>query len=393
MASITTKERSPFWHLCFTDLSGRRLKRSTKIPVKPSKNDPRSESELRSLALSQAVEIEKLARGGSPSELQLRKLVNEISTKLEGKPLHFKTCGEWLDSWIQSKKASTSESTFEKYRSTIKEFREYLGKRLDQALETISPSDIFGFQKQLIESGRSASTVNQLMSKIVNASFSEAQKLGYIPLNPCHTVKAIRDKSRNEKEAFTPEQLEALVATAEESDWAGAIICGGTNGFRLQDVANLEWGMIDRKKKVIRLDSRKTGYRHTSPIHPDFWNWLEGRTQGVGKAPVFPKLYGRNGAGKSGLSMEFKRLMDRAGVKGEILKKRVGIGRSVSSLSFHSLRHTAISMMANNGVAEELRMKLVGHTTKKTHADYSHHEIETMRQAVESISLFGGGRK
>ena len=37
--------------------------------------------------------------------------------------------------------------------------------------------------------------------------------------------------------------------------------------------------------------------------------------------------------------MQFKRIMERAKIKGRLLREANGEGRSQSSLSFHSLRH------------------------------------------------------
>jgi len=49
------------------------------------------------------------------------------------------------------------------------------------------------------------------------------------------------------------------------------------------------------------------------------------------------------------------------------------------------LRHTLISNLANLGVAAEVREKIAGHSDARTHQKYSHHEIETLRQAVEKL--------
>jgi integrase len=89
-----------------------------------------------------------------------------------------------------------------------------------------------------------------------------------------------------------------------------------------------------------------------------------------------------SGAGKSGLSSQFKRIMERAKIGGRILRAATGQGRKQSSLSFHSLRHSFVSELANAGVAPGLRQKLAGHTDSKSHARYSHHEIDAMRAAV-----------
>src|SRR5262249_6699834 len=110
--------------------------------------------------------------------------------------------------------------------------------------------------------------------------------------------------------------------------------------------------------RVINLTTQKTGKKLTVPIHPQFAVWLETQTRGIGKARVFPMLAGKSGEGKSGLSIAFKRIMNRADIRGRILREANGAGRSQSSLSFHSLRHSFNSAMANAGVAPEVRQKI-----------------------------------
>jgi integrase len=54
--------------------------------------------------------------------------------------------------------------------------------------------------------------------------------------------------------------------------------------------------------------------------------------------------------------MAFKRLMERAGIDDGVARKKDGkLGRNVSRLSFHSLRHSFNSAMANADVPLEIR--------------------------------------
>ena len=50
-----------------------------------------------------------------------------------------------------------------------------------------------------------------------------------------------------------------------------------------------------------------------------------------------------------------------------------------------ALRHSFVSALANAGVASDIRQKLAGHADAKSHARYSHHEVEIMRAAVELL--------
>ena len=75
----------------------------------------------------------------------------------------------------------------------------------------------------------------------------------------------------------------------------------------------LSWGDIDLSVKTMTFVQRKTGASVQIPIHRDLYNYLlELPRSADPKGPVFPKLFDKPGAGKSGLSMSFKRLMQRA---------------------------------------------------------------------------------
>jgi integrase len=218
--------------------------------------------------------------------------------------------------------------------------------------------------------------------------FKAAHDAGYIEINPCtkNSVRPVRDDARNvEKDVFTPEQIAALIQEAPSQDWKGAILCGYYTGLRLRDVADLQWSAIDWEEQKITVTTRKTRKDVTVPVHPQFASWLQEQTRGIGRAPVFPRLAGKSGAGKSGLSMQFKRIMDRAKIKGRLLREANGAGRSQSSLSFHSLRHSFNSAMANAGISSEVRQKLTGHSSAQMNAQYTHHELEELRAAVSVI--------
>ena len=70
--------------------------------------------------------------------------------------------------------------------------------------------------------------------------------------------------------------------------------------------------------------------------------------------------------------------------------KEGGQGRTVRSLTFHSLRHSFNSAMANAGVAQEIRMKLTGHTSADMNKGYTHLEMESLRAGISVLSNIAG---
>jgi integrase len=100
---------------------------------------------------------------------------------------------------------------------------------------------------------------------------------------------------------------------------------------------------------------------------------------------ICPTLASKGPGGKHGLSEGFKRIMRRAGVDTQLSEGK-GV-RKFCKRTFHSLRHSFTSSLANAGVPEEIRMKLTGHTTRDIHTRYTHHEHESLKNAIDLLSL------
>lgn len=62
--------------------------------------------------------------------------------------------------------------------------------------------------------------------------------------------------------------------------------------------------------------------------------------------------------------------------------------RNFTKRTFHSLRHSFNSALANAGVSEEVRMKLTGHSSRPMNTRYTHLEVGTLKNAVTSLPLF-----
>ena len=78
--------------------------------------------------------------------------------------------------------------------------------------------------------------------------------------------------------------------------------------------------------------------------------------------------------------------MKKAGIiPGQLRARSKGVSRAVNALSFHSLRHSFNSILANAGVPQELRMKLTGHSSADMNAIYSHHQLATIRAAIDHL--------
>jgi len=379
MASIHKNPlaRSPFWFAAYRGPDGRRMKKSTGTTD-------------RKLALSMAIEWEKASMSGKHGtlvEAKARTVLSEILEQATGRPLHFESVADYFEDWLKDKKSNASDKTALKYTQTSQNFLRALGPRSRVPLSAIAPADIRAWFEGLLKGGRAPSTVNTALV-VISSIFEKAKGAGHILINPCNGITALRDDGKGERETFTPSQVAGLIEAAKGTDWEGAILVGCFTGLRLKDISELIWAAVDvsnPKRSFIRVIASKTGKGVAVPVHPDLQQWLQSQTQGIANAPIFPSLKGRPSGGNTGLSAQFKRLMGKAGISGKRLRTAVGAGRNTSSLSFHSLRHTFTSAMANAGVPEDIRMLLTGHATKSAHKIYTHHEADQVWNAIAAL--------
>jgi integrase len=377
MASIHKDPRgkSPFWYCAYRLPNGRRVFRSTK------QRDRKAADEFcRKLEYAS-----RESKRGRLTEVRARYLIGEIVEQTSGEPMRFYTTEDWLRDWLRGKQAAKANETFLKYKNSIDGFLASLGDRAKRDINQITLRDIQRFRDAQIQAGKHPRTCNYAL-KHLRMPFKVAQRQGLITHNPAEAVEMLPVDAESTKQPFEIEQVTAVLRAAK-GEWRGAIMVALYTGARLQDVADMRWESVDLANKWISFRTGKTNQRIKLPMHDALYDFLmELPAPDSGKAFLFPSLAGKRTGGKSGLSMAFKRIMERAKVRGEVLRERKGdSGRTVNALSFHSFRHTLTSIMANAGVPVEVRQKFTGHTSAEMNQHYTHHEIATLRSAVEKL--------
>jgi integrase len=358
------------------------------------KVDADRERERRAADLSPAgisdtvARAERLARGGRLDAHAARDIINDLLTAAGQETLDAVTNRAWCDGWKASKKGAVKESSRLKYDQVCRDWLKFLHGKADKPLEAIGRAEAVAFRDRLASTGLAARTVNHTV-KLLRGIYGEAVEQGHVGRNPFVGVTPLReDTSGSKRLPFTGEEVARLMKKAT-GDWRGLVIVAATTGLRLMDAARLTWGSLDLKAALIRIKTAKTGTTLTLPIHPEFSSWLAAQPRGIGAAPVFPTLAIKGGAGKSGLSMAFKRLMERAKISAGVARqaKETGSGRTTSQKSFHSLRHFAATQLASNGVRADIARAITGHADADTHANYVTADLDAMRGAVNAIRL------
>ena len=331
---------------------------------------------------------ETMARDGNLSEAQARKILSDILEKASGEKLSSSTVREFLTAWANSKTVTAAPGTAKRYRHTVEEFVDHLGRRADASLQALRPSDIESFRDLQIIEGKSAVTANMVV-KTLRVPLNVARRQGLIFTNPAEAVDMLPEEA-GMRDVFTPDQILKILAFADR-EWEGLILISRYCGLRLGDASRLSWRKVHNEsdQMILRFFPQKTRRSATRreleiPVHPKVEAYLLSLPikNGGADAPVFPTLSKQHLSGCNGLSAQFQKIMAKAGIfSKEDTRNRTGKGRRFNNLTFHSLRHTFISRLANAGVPPEVRMKLSGHKSE-THQRYTHLELTALRSAL-----------
>ena len=447
MATLIKRPGSKFWFAAFDvtnpDGTTRRLKKSTKRTkrseaqveaVRIEEAERRSSvstGEGANKAFGILTDAAQAAARGELSEGRARELLARLCEASTGTALKFYTVRTWATDWLAMKAATGKPATLARYGSSVKVFLAWLGERADSKLEAVTKADIRAFRDAIrtgwnppaVKAGmknqgksqpapppRTAKTTNHYSSDVAGM-FRAAVREGLLLASPAAALDRLPEHDSTEREVFTVAEVGKLVTAAGDigwqspvfpsasprygpraarcEDWQGMILLGFYAGARLGDCARLVCGNVNLEGKTLSFMPAKTERKRKRlevPLHPRLVSWLAGRgASDDPNAPLFPSLHKTNVSGKAGLSSQFVAIMNAGGIDRRNVRVGTKERRAQNARSFHSLRHSLTSTLANADVSEEIRRRIVGHESAEVHAGYTHHERETLARAVEKL--------
>ena len=376
MASIhkDPRNKSPYWYCAYTLPDGRRAFRSTK------QRDRKKASDI-CRTLEKASEK---ARADELTEIQVRKLLDEVLESVGQQPVQSESVRSFFTNWLSGKQLAVTKGTHTHYKKVLGRFLEGLGDRAEKSIANVRPRDIAAFRDARLKIDGISTGTLLLELKAIRSVFSSARRHGLILHNPSEAVDMPTNKALS-REVFTPEEVRALLDVAPE-EWKTLILSGYYLGGRLMDLATLCWEAIDLASGIVYYTQGKTGRKVEVSIHPDLEDRLLSIAGDNPRGRLCPMLAKAAADGRNGLSNQFARLMAQAGVD----QHKTHSGRNrFSRKSFHSLRHSFSSALANAGISADVRMKLTGHKSVDVHQRYTHMQLEPLRAAISTLPSLG----
>lgn len=297
---------------------------------------------------------------------------------------------DYIVEWLEGYKYNVRQSTYEGYTKTIKTKIEPYFKKRNIKLGDLKPQDIQRFYTSLLDSGLSANSVKHCHANI-RKSLQDALMQNRILYNPADRVR-LPKVAKFHADVFTVQQLYNILMAVKGSVIESAVVLGAYYGLRRSEICGLEWGNIDFNNKVIHI--RKTRTRQLHEIVEDKTK-SESSRRDLPLIPIVEKFLlqlkenqdkNRQLMGTSYIDNDYVCVWeDGKPVRCDYISRNFSM--IVNNLgyagTFHSLRHTAGTMISNCGtVSLKTVQDFLGHSDIATTQDYLHPDFEQYKKAV-----------
>ena len=233
-----------------------------------------------------------------------------------------------------------------------------------------------------------ASTYNNRVCVLREIFHILASKAG-LDEDPWEGVKLRPDDSYSRRE-LTVDELKRLMfaASKEGEEWARLFTVGAYTGLRLGDCCRLEWKSVNLMSGIIQLIPRKTkrhshGRPITIPLHPSLAESIMAIPESERSGFVMPQIASMYVSARWRISEAITRIFKAANIVMSIQLE--GRRSKTPEATFHSLRHTFVSLAANAGVPLHIVQSIVGHESTAMTRHYYHENVDSLRMAVNAI--------
>ena len=373
MASVHPYPNTRFWIASFYDANGKLCRRSTHQTDKK-----------RAQATADLYEKTAKRKGSLP---KIRQTWEAFVKEFYGEEIPSANARKYMLDWLDSRKAEVTVSTHSHYRMAVTNFLAFIGDTANKNLDMITRQQIAAF-RDFRAAQVSAISANYDL-KIVRAILQRARIDGFIIRDPAESVKNAPNRNLRRARPFTQDELHTILSIADP-EWQSMIRFAVYTGQRLGDLARLTWDQIDLENGVIRLIARKTGnspaIRIGTALREHILSLPAGDQPG---APLHPRALHLITHNASVLSDRFRTILITAGLLEPRPPIRHGSSRFCrrprSSLTFHSLRHTHVSMAKAAGAPQSAAMEFVGHKSAAVSDIYTHTGDDALQRLADSF--------
>lgn len=299
---------------------------------------------------------------------------------------------EFLDQWLTAISGSRS-------RNTIRQYRWYVEKKIlphlgDVKLKDLTPDRIQNFYHYLLKEKNLSNHAVHYTHTVLRSALYQAVKLGLIIRNPC-TATTPPKPNRSEMQIYDEDQVQVLLNTSLEMEdrFYPLYYLAIHTGMRLGELLGLKWKDLNFEKRSLVVQRQVLfpkgggyvfsppksssgtrtiilGYQAIQVLQQNF-AFVRNLAEAAGEAwqdldLVFPSNQGTP-VTHSNLRREYYKVVSKSGLP---------------KIRFHDLRHTAASLMLNNGIPVLIASRRLGHAKASITMDTYGHMIPSKQEEV-----------
>ena len=369
MASLHKQPGKPNWFCAFTTPDGKRHFKSTATPHR-----------------KQAAEI---CRAWAKASLHRENLNADKAREIiaagvadvmaaSGEILPSATTREWCKRWLAIKEVENEPTSHTRYEQAIRVWLDFMGSAADRNLESLKPDAILKFRDDCSQKVSAGTTNTNL--RIVRSCLTAAHHQGLLGSNPASRVKFLKERGESKRRDMTVEEIRRVLKECGDTPWRGLVLTGLYTGQRLGDCARLTWQQMDLAKKTVSFVTRKTGKRLSIRLADPLADYLSTLPSADDPgAFVFPRFAEMGANVTATLSKAFaEEILIPAGLMLPRPKHHASAGtgrkakRQVNEVTFHSLRHSLVTMLKATGASNAMAQMIVGHDSAAVSSRYTH---------------------
>jgi len=243
-------------------------------------------------------------------------------------------------------------------------------------LRKIHPRDLENLRRKMVAEGKAPRTIQHVLATF-RAVWKHAKRWGVVD-GECPAKGVTLGRIDNGRVRFLdPTEMNALLDAVRERDenaWRLCLMAAHT-GARLAELAALRWAHVDLAANSLTLLHTKTGKPRAFPMTPQVAAMLTEIGPGAPDALVLTNADGKPWRTQPNA---FRRAVAALGLN-------AGRTDAREKIVFHSLRHSAASLMLAAGVDARTIMELFGWSTLAMLQRYTHPGDAAKARAVASL--------
>jgi integrase len=300
--------------------------------------------------------------------------------------------GDFLSGWLVSTKTSKAHSTWQHYEQLIRTYIiPYLGKVTARDLR---PEHIQAFYNNLFDKQVGVHTIRKIHITLHNA-LQQAVKTGMIGRNPASFAQPPKEPA-TEMGILNESQASQFLVAAQDHRWEALFHLAVISGMRQMELLGLKWSDLDWNRQTLKIERQLL------------------RTNGQGVKFTTPKTrYGRRSIVLGRKTIEIirkhyeRQQTDRLSTGDEWQEYGLIFSTSIGTpihprnllrtfkkllqdaglppIRFHDLRHTAASLLLNQGIPVITVSRRLGHAKASITLDVYGHLIPSMQSEVAEM--------